>query len=635
MWRTCRKSNGLSPRISFKLNTGERKLEKKKARHLSSSATCVESLLECPPILWSPNSIDPLKLARDFALAALKRSPKKWTSDGSAPIYCRCRTLLLVVKHLPQYQSGVQKHLETILSQLERDPARFAVGEAWGKNPQNWYPANAFHTYWTLCLLSVFQKRFPDEFEGLCTALKQARYDIKKLHDEMLMWAHEAAGYQVALHTSESSTLDSDQLAWSLAIVITFGKDFQADLAQQDFISAALACLFQHQTDAGIWRRGAPLFHYRESGNAYCYIFETFAVLLRSALTNRKEAFFLRRALFPYVTKLLKLWRYAISTKIRLFEDKEIFGWSSGHRVNRKSAESWATASVYSFSQCLRRLIGIWAREEAAKQLKVVTSRESRKQALEDITLRGDTWASKGTTAATQLMIMFVNPFEMVDPTDELEPDSQPIRDDQARAAILFGPPGTSKTTLAKAIANAVGWDYVELHASHFVAEGLPNVQRTADAIFEKLKQLDRTVILFDEIDELVRAREHEIDGLGRAREQENDAFGRFLTTSMLPKLAELWKRQKVIYFVATNHIEFFDPAIIRAQRFDALIRVPSSFIQKKAESTYRSFNSLSESMVLDLNAGILTRQSRARRNCIKGRNSYLCQRSFLWRAFF
>jgi SpoVK/Ycf46/Vps4 family AAA+-type ATPase len=216
-------------------------------------------------------------------------------------------------------------------------------------------------------------------------------------------------------------------------------------------------------------------------------------------------------------------------------------------------------------------LIGIWAREAAARELKVDNSRGVRKDALQDIAEKGDNWAKKGNTVATQLMTLFVNPFELSEDTEQLEPDSQPIGDDQARAAILFGPPGTSKTTISRAVANAIGWDYVELHASHFVAEGLPHVQRTADTIFEKLKQLDRTVILFDEIDELVRA-----------REKEHDAFGRFLTTSMLPKLAELWKRQKVIYFVATNYINFFDPAVTRAQRFDALVHVsPPSFNRK------------------------------------------------------
>ena len=126
--------------------------------------------------------------------------------------------------------------------------------------------------------------------------------------------------------------------------------------------------------------------------------------------------------------------------------------------------------------------------------------------------------------------------------------NNEPIQKKEARGAILFGPPGTSKTTLSRSVASAIGWNYVELYASHFVAGGLPEVQRTADRIFKQLMQLDRTVILFDEIDELVRE-----------REMESDAFGRFLTTSMLPRLAELWKAAKSDVLVATNHIEYFD----------------------------------------------------------------------------
>ena len=120
-----------------------------------------------------------------------------------------------------------------------------------------------------------------------------------------------------------------------------------------------------------------------------------------------------------------------------------------------------------------------------------------------------------------------------------------------------------------------IGWDYVELHASHFVADGLPNVQRKADEIFGRLMELDHVVVLFDEIDELVREREG----------GEVDAFGRFLTTSMLPKLAQLWENRKLMYFVATNHISYFDRAITRSGRFDTLVFVsPPSFSSKVKE---------------------------------------------------
>jgi hypothetical protein len=410
----------------------------------------------------------------------------------------------------------------------------------------------------------------------------------------MLLWSQQTAGHQVALHAAESSTLDSDQLAWSLGTILRFQNDFQADLAQQDFISFALRCLFKQQTNVGIWRTGARLFHYLKSGNAYCYVFETFAVLLKSALIeNRKEGIFLRDVLRPYAPRLLKLWRYAISTQTPVPGEGGM-AWSSGHRATSKEPESWATASVFSYAECLRRLLGIWTREEAASQFKLSTLKASSGDAIHELSMRGATWSAQGKDAATQLMTLFVNPTRSSRTTDSLEPDSQPILPNHARGAILYGPPGTSKTSLSRCVARAIDWDYIELHASDFVADGLPNVQRTANGIFERLMELDRTVVLFDEIDELVRT-----------REKEHDAFGRFLTTSMLPKLAELWKRSKVIYFIATNHISFFDPAVIRAERFDALIHVSPPSLNRKLTQ----LQSLLEGMSLTVASVALTHE--------------------------
>jgi SpoVK/Ycf46/Vps4 family AAA+-type ATPase len=100
----------------------------------------------------------------------------------------------------------------------------------------------------------------------------------------------------------------------------------------------------------------------------------------------------------------------------------------------------------------------------------------------------------------------------------------------------------------------------------------MDQVPKAADAIFKKLMELDHCVILFDEIDELIRVR----DGAS------SDPFGRFLTTSMLPKLAKLWEQRRVLFFVNTNDIEVADPAIKRSQRFDAAVFVPPPSFEKK-----------------------------------------------------
>jgi len=79
-------------------------------------------------------------------------------------------------------------------------------------------------------------------------------------------------------------------------------------------------------------------------------------------------------------------------------------------------------------------------------------------------------------------------------------------------------------------------------------------VQQTADGIFGRLMEVDHAVILFDEIDELVRE-----------REQEPDQLGDFSPRACCRAWRNSGKRAKSFTSLRTNHIEFFDRAITRA----------------------------------------------------------------------
>jgi SpoVK/Ycf46/Vps4 family AAA+-type ATPase len=130
---------------------------------------------------------------------------------------------------------------------------------------------------------------------------------------------------------------------------------------------------------------------------------------------------------------------------------------------------------------------------------------------------------------------MFLHPRTLPSPDPDIrDPDTKLIGQDDARSAILFGPPGTGKTTLVQALAGALGWRFVEVQAAAFLSQGMDQVPARAEAIFDALMELDRCVVLFDEVDELIRSR----------GEAETDPFGRFLTTSMLPKIAQLWSQR-------------------------------------------------------------------------------------------
>jgi hypothetical protein len=460
----------------------------------------------------------------------------------------------------------IRAHIERIFLQLNGGE-RFGIGEAdAAKDPHTrWYPPNAFHTFWAL--ESVERSvRFGKPFLAL-----QQKLRFPERRNALLVWAWEVLGCQVALHEVKSAERDTDQLLYALVIATRFSAPSvysQSTLRYRDVVKKSLEIFFREQDPTGTWVHHEPLFHYREAGNAYCYIFESLTPLLKNAL--RADAAWLRALLRPYAPQLFQLLAYAEATKVPLGNGRAV-GWSSGHRTNMPFAESWATAAVFGCMQAMRQLVGIWTKEDALKGLNHQAPTSDPSDALSKLAARGLTWF-ESSTVGEQLITLFVNPRRMSQRRDAPDPDERSIREAEARSAILFGPPGTSKTTLIQLLAAAIGWEYVELYPSHFVAGGLPNVQRTADEIFTKLMELDRCVVLFDEIDELMRE-----------REGESDAFGRFLTTSMLPKLAELWKQRRIIYFVATNHIEHFDQALTRSQRFDALIFVPPpAFAAKK-----------------------------------------------------
>jgi hypothetical protein len=126
---------------------------------------------------------------------------------------------------------------------------------------------------------------------------------------------------------------------------------------------------------------------------------------------------------------------------------------------------------------------------------------------------------------------------------------------------IIFGPPGTGKTTFARALAAELSWGMVELGPGNFVTHGLEGVFAQGDQIFQRLLLLEDVVVFFDEIDELVTV-----------RAADADVRSRFLTTFMLPWIQQLHDRGRVVFIFATNHIERFDPAIKRAGRFDLVL---------------------------------------------------------------
>jgi transitional endoplasmic reticulum ATPase len=76
------------------------------------------------------------------------------------------------------------------------------------------------------------------------------------------------------------------------------------------------------------------------------------------------------------------------------------------------------------------------------------------------------------------------------------------------QAIILFGPPGTGKTTFAKGVASRLGWPFVELFPSRLGSSGHDGQANALREFFHRLAEIDSVVLFIDEVEEIAKSRE-------------------------------------------------------------------------------------------------------------------------------
>ncbi|MEX1218043.1 MAG: bifunctional GNAT family N-acetyltransferase/ATP-binding protein [Acidimicrobiales bacterium] len=125
---------------------------------------------------------------------------------------------------------------------------------------------------------------------------------------------------------------------------------------------------------------------------------------------------------------------------------------------------------------------------------------------------------------------------------------------------LLFGPPGTGKTTFAKAIAGRLGWPFIELLPSK-LESGNDSMSAELRTAMTDLLQLDQVVVFIDEFDEIASAREHNAATKGVVNE----------LLKLIPSFRTCPGRLLVC---ATNFVADIDSAVLRPGRFDLVIPI-------------------------------------------------------------
>ncbi|KAJ0980169.1 hypothetical protein J5N97_008424 [Dioscorea zingiberensis] len=138
------------------------------------------------------------------------------------------------------------------------------------------------------------------------------------------------------------------------------------------------------------------------------------------------------------------------------------------------------------------------------------------------------------------------------------------------RGILLHGPPGCSKTTLAKAAAHAAQASFFSLSGaelySKYVGEGETLLRRT----FQKARLAAPSIIFFDEADAIAPKR-----GGHGGNSSGNATVGERLLSTLLTEMDGLELATGIIVLAATNRPHAIDAALMRPGRFDLVLYVP------------------------------------------------------------
>lgn len=136
------------------------------------------------------------------------------------------------------------------------------------------------------------------------------------------------------------------------------------------------------------------------------------------------------------------------------------------------------------------------------------------------------------------------------------------------RGVLLFGPPGCSKTLMAKAVATESKMNFIAVKGPELFSKFVGESEKAVASVFRKARNASPSIIFFDEIDAMATKR-------GASGDSGSNVTDRVLT-QLLTEMDGVSTRfdQSVIVIAATNRPDLLDPALLRPGRFDRLIYV-------------------------------------------------------------
>ncbi|CAK6445961.1 unnamed protein product [Pipistrellus nathusii] len=165
------------------------------------------------------------------------------------------------------------------------------------------------------------------------------------------------------------------------------------------------------------------------------------------------------------------------------------------------------------------------------------------------------------------------------------------------KGVLLYGPPGCSKTMIAKALANESGLNFLAIKGPELMNKYVGESERAVREIFRKARAVAPSIIFFDELDALAVERGSS-SGAGNVADR--------VLAQLLTEMDGIEQLKDVTVLAATNRPDRIDKALMRPGRIDRIIYVPLPDAATRKEIFNLQFHSMPISQDIDLNELIL-----------------------------
>ncbi|KAF9285421.1 spermatogenesis associated protein 5 [Mortierella alpina] len=144
------------------------------------------------------------------------------------------------------------------------------------------------------------------------------------------------------------------------------------------------------------------------------------------------------------------------------------------------------------------------------------------------------------------------------------------------KGILLYGPPGCSKTLMAKALATQAGLNFIAVKGPELFSKWVGESEKAVREVFRKARAASPSIVFFDEIDALTVKRGGGDDGGSSVADR--------VLSQLLNELDGIEPLVNVTVVAATNRPDIMDPALMRPGRIDRILYVSPPDLASRRE---------------------------------------------------